>query len=108
MLKDSPTRSHLLSHNVKKFISKSNFLHPEKTFTEQLNNAEIHCAETEKSTTTSGEVETGEHLEPRQTVKSDDSTEAKDFETDRDVVKEQARRHVSGEESEAPKEGFTA
>jgi hypothetical protein len=35
-----PTRSHMITHNLKSFLSKRNILHPEKTYTEQEHEAE--------------------------------------------------------------------
>ena len=78
----APTRSKLLSHNLKNFISKPNILHPEKNFTVQLHNAEARSNMSSNSNIATGANSNmpkdgnapGEQFEPRQTATSEDYT----------------------------------
>ncbi|KAF2120168.1 hypothetical protein BDV96DRAFT_539901 [Lophiotrema nucula] len=73
----APTRSHLLTHGLKNFLSKPAISHPEKNFTVNLYNAEQRANMSAQSGST-GFPKTsdapGEHFEPRQTATSEDYT----------------------------------
>lgn len=72
----TPTRSALLSRDLKNFLSKPNIFHPEKNFTVQLHNAEVQA--NMSTNANSGFPKTsdapGEQFEPRQTATSEDYT----------------------------------
>ncbi|KAF2011143.1 hypothetical protein BU24DRAFT_355269 [Aaosphaeria arxii CBS 175.79] len=75
----TPTRSHLLSHGLKNFLSKSNLTHPQKNFTVNEHNAEVRAIMSTQTQQQSfgfpkSSSAPGEHFEPRQTATSEDYT----------------------------------